>query len=104
MFLRLLFEIPDSDRFSPKDALPILALPSQTSSLDLFTFCFHCLPLKRKYDLDCILLSEGQINMTVMLYGGKVKRKPKELMVTGSHLCGGKYGTFCGLAWNVYLL
>lgn len=36
--------------------------------------------------LDCILLSQGQINTTVMLYGGNVKWKHEELMVTYSHL------------------
>lgn len=81
----VLFKIPDSDRFAPKDTLTILVLPfPQTSRLDLFTL--FCPPIKRKCDLDCILLSEGQINTTVMLYGRNVKRKPKELMVTGSHL------------------
>lgn len=83
----VLFKIPDSDKFAPKVALPILVLPSQTSVLDLFTFSFDCPPLKKKCDLDCILLSEGQINTTVMLYGGNVKRIPKELMVTCCHLC-----------------
>lgn len=36
--------------------------------------------------LDCTLLSQGQINTTVMLYGGNVKWKHEELMVTYSHL------------------
>lgn len=36
--------------------------------------------------LNCILLSQGQINTIVMLYGGNVKWKHEELMLIYSHL------------------
>lgn len=45
--------------FSPYDALPtlVLSLP-QILGLSLFTSSPGILPPKRKYDLDCILLSQ----------------------------------------------
>lgn len=69
-----LFKINDSDKFAPYDALPTLVLSHpQRPQVDLFTFCIGCPLLKRKLDLDCILLSQGQIHTTVMLYGGNMK-------------------------------
>lgn len=60
--------------FSAYDVLPTLVLsPPQNFGAGLFTFCLGCPPLKRKCDLDCILLSQGQINTTVMLCGANVK-------------------------------
>lgn len=56
------------------------------SSSNSWTWCIYILPaLKRKCDLESILLSQGHITTSVLLYGGNVKRKQEEFMVTCSH-------------------
>lgn len=52
------FKIHDSDRFTPYDIPPTLVLSPETLRLDLFTFCLGSSPLKRKCDLDHILLNQ----------------------------------------------